>query len=205
MIKSKSIFFSLTIILFYNSFKKHTADIDSLFVNWNTATIHSLRQQCNSKEQLKIIDYYKNRLAAFYSYIDIKNDSDLNKNSIRFDFLKLIKDRLNTSNTFVIEANSSGEGVDICNVVMYFNETNKADIEIYHYKSQRWQKTKVMKDYQLPIDTISFAKRVKWANGFNYDDVIISHFKKDKVLGSDFFLFHTLSSSAIKKVLSFRY
>lgn len=205
MSKFKAILFSLVIFLFSISFKEFTADIDTVFVNWNTATIQSLRQQFDSKEQLKVIDYYKNRLAAFYSYIDIKNDSELNKNSIRYEFLKLIKDQLISNNTFIIEATTNGETVDICNLAIYFNDSNKADIEIHHYKSQGWQKTKVIKDYQLPIDAILSTQRVKWANGFNYDDVIISHLRKDKVLSSDFFLFNTLSSSAIKKILSMSY
>ena len=177
-------------------------NIDSTFINWNKATIASLRLQAAIEEQTKVIDSYKNRLAAFYAYINIKTDNQLNKNSIRYKFLTRIKEQLKQKNIFIIEANTSGEKVEIRNFVLYPNSQDKIDVEIYRYILQGWRKDKVIKDYQQSIDTTLLSHRVKWPKGFNNDDVIISHFQQGHINTSEFFLFGTLSSETIKKIIS---
>lgn len=179
-------------------------DIAATFTSWNKATIASLRQQSKTKEQTKIIGYYKNRLDAFYAYIDIKSDSQLNKGSIRYKFLDLVKDKLMKKDVFIIEANTSGEKVDIRTIVLYPTATNKMHIEVYRYSLQGWRWNTAIENYDLSADTILLNGRVKWAKGFNHDDVTISHFRNGKVQSSEFFLFGTLANEKIKKVVSLR-
>ena len=177
-------------------------DIGTLFINWNKVTIASLRLQSAGEKQERVRDYYKNRLAAFHAYIDIKTDSQLNKSSIRYEFLNKIKGQLKKKDIFIIEAPTSGERVEIRNFVLYPRGINKADVEVYHYNLQGWEKGKVTKDYQQTIDTTLLNHRVKWPNGFNHDDIIISHFQKGQVSASGFFLFGTLSNEIIKRIVS---
>jgi len=184
--------------------KEKGIDIDSTFIKWNKATIASLRLQSSSGEQKRVINYYENRLAAFYAYMDIKTDSQLNKNAVRYKFLDNIKGQLKEKDVFIIEATTSGEHVEIRNIVLYPKAQNKVDVEIYRYNLQRWRKDKVIKDYQQTIDTTLFNHRVEWAKGLNHDDVIISHFQQGQVNASEFFLFGTLSGEPIKRIISIK-
>jgi hypothetical protein len=200
-----------TLLIFFFIFSsfwddKHVAsvDIEATFVNWNKATIASLRLQSTGDEQTRAKDYYKNRLAAFYAYIDIKTYSQINKESIRYKFLELVANQLETDNVFIIEANNSGEHVDIRSVVVYPKVTNNVDVEIYRYNLQGWRKDTVIKNYALSISNTFLNEKVKWAKGFNQDDVTISHFQKGKVRASEFFLFGTLANENVKKLVSIR-
>ena len=175
----------LLFLLLFSSFsdEKRGTGIDTAatFINWNKATIASLRQQSASNEQTKVTDYYKNRLAAFYAYIDIKTDDQLNKGSIRYKFLELVKSKLEIKDVFIVEANTSGEKVDIKTIVLYPTATDKADVEIYRYSLQGWRRDTTIKNYQLSVNKSLLSGRVTWAQGFNHDDVTISHFHDGKV------------------------
>jgi hypothetical protein len=198
----------LMFILLLSSFldeKKGTGiDMAATFVNWNKATIASLRQLSTSNEQTRVTDYYKNRVAAFYAYIDIKSDNQLNKESIRYKFLKLLKNKLETKDVFIVEATNSGEEVDIRTIVLYPTATDKVDVEIYRYSLQGWRRDTAIKNYQLSVDKSFLSGRVTWAKGFNHDDVTVSHFHDGKVKASEFFLFGTLSNENVKKAVSLR-
>ena len=199
MLIKVSILLILIFSYFLDSKGKTDVDIDQLFINWNKATIASLRQQSKTNESTAK-GYYKNRLEAFYAYIDIETDSQLNKSSIRYRFLEYIKKQLQTEEAFIIEANSSGGRVILQNFVLYPKSTDKVDLEIYRCNLRGWRKDTLIKNYSISADSTLLHGRVAWANGFNYDDVIISHINKGKVKGSEFFLFHTLSNEKVKKV-----
>jgi hypothetical protein len=198
----------LIFILLLSSFldeKKGTGvEPEATFINWNKATIASLRQQSKSKEQTRVTDYYKNRLAAFYAYIDIISDNQLNKGSIRYKFLDLVEKKLAKKDVFIIEAKTSGEKVNIRTIVLYPSTTNKTDVEIYRYNLQGWRRDTAIQNYELSTDTTLLNGRVKWAKGFNHDDVTISHFLNGKVKASEFFLFGTLANENVKKLVYIR-
>jgi hypothetical protein len=61
-----------------------------------------------------------------------------------------------------------------------------------------------IQNYELSTDTTLLNGRVKWAKGFNHDDVTISHFLNGKVKASEFFLFGTLANENVKKLVYIR-
>lgn len=196
--------FILLLSSFLDEKKGKGIDTAATFINWNKATIASLRQQSASNEQKRVTDYYKNRLAAFYAYIDIKTDNQLNKGSIRYKFLELLKNKLETKDVFIVEATNSGEEVDIRTIVLYPTDTDKVDVEVYRYSLQGWRRDSAIKNYQLSVDKSLLSGRVAWAKSFNHDDVTVSHFHNGKVKASEFFLFGTLSNDNVKKIVSLR-
>ena len=188
---------------FWDEKNTNPVDIGTTFIDWNKATVSSLREQSKSDEETKVRAFYENRLAAFYAYIDIKTENHLNKSSIRYKFLEQIQSRLG-EDAFIIEANTSGEGVDIRSIVLYPKAEKKVDVEIYRYNLQGWRRDTAFKDYGLSVDTAILKGRVKGAKGHNYDDVTISYFQQGKVAASEFFLFGTLANETVKKIVSIR-
>lgn len=189
---------------FSNTHYKESIDVDSAFIMWNKVTIASLQQQSTSDERKDVKKNYKNRLAAFYAYIDIKGSGQLNKVSVRYRFLELVKNKLEAKDVFVVETTTSGEEVNIRNVALYPTDSSKTDVETYLYTLDGWRKDATFKDYSLLVDATSLNLRVKWAKGINNDDVTISHFQKGKIKSSEFYLFGTLLSQTAAKVIAIR-
>ena len=175
--------------------------VDSVFVSWNKATIASLRLQAEKEERASLKDYYQNRLDAFYAYTDIQVDSQINKNAVRYKFLNYLKGQLKEARVIIIEATLSGEYVDTRNFVLYPQAKDKATIEVYRYDRNGWRKDKVVEQYRLTFDKSLLGSRVEWEQGFNHDDIIISHFQNGKVEESEYFLYGTLSGEGIERII----
>jgi len=205
LMKTPILIIVTTLLLsFITAGHEDVTDKDSTFIAWNKATIASLRFQIAHELQPKANEYYKNRLEAFYGYIDIQTDSQINVNSIRYKFLDYIKEEINRNDVFIIEANLSGEHVDIRNFILYPKQQDHVDIELYRFNLSGWRRDTVIKDFPQSISANMLNQRVKWPNGLNYDDVTISHFQKGNLKSVEFFLFNTLSSESVIKIMSKR-
>jgi hypothetical protein len=170
---------------------------DELFINWNKETVSSLK---SIKETLTEQNYAKNRLEARFAYWEIKDESQLNRNSIRYTFLKILNKKIDSKDLVIIEADHSGEYYRIQNFVVYLNANNKLDLEIYRYdRNEGWKLEKIITSYDGKINSI-LEKNGK--DFINRDDIIVSHFELGKIVSSEYFLFETLKNNEVKKIIS---
>jgi hypothetical protein len=102
-----------------NNGSKHSQKIpnnDTIFINWNKATLQSLTKQTKSAKDSIEKNLLENRILAFKALIDIHTEDDAIINSIRYRFIQKIISADNIQKKFyVIEANRSGELVEIRN------------------------------------------------------------------------------------------
>jgi hypothetical protein len=170
---------------------------DKLFINWNKETVSSLK---SINETLTEQNYAKNRLEARFAYWEIKDESQLNRNSIRYTFLKILNKKIDSKDLVIIEADHSGEYYRIQNFVVYLNANNKLDLEIYRYdRNEGWKLEKIITSYDGKINSI-LEKNGK--DFINRDDIIVSHFEFGKIVSSEYFLFETLKNNEVKKIIS---
>ena len=176
---------------------------DSVFINWNKATLESLNRQKNSTTDSVQKAKYENRLLATKEYWNVRNVEDLNRKSIRYNLLTtILKDPAARKNgLYVIEANESGSKVLLRSFVLHMGD-NTVDVEFYDFINSEWQKTGQFKkvSFRLRSDLKSYI--TPFGKGFNYDDVIITEFTNNQVKESEYYLYSTLSTdSKIKDVL----
>ncbi len=170
---------------------------DELFINWNKETVSSLK---SINETLTEQNYAKNRLEARFAYWEIKDESQLNRNSIRYTFLKILNKKIDSKDLVIIEADHSGEYYRIQNFVVYLNANNKLDLKIYRYdRNEGWKLEKIITSYDGKINSI-LEKNGK--DFINRDDIIVSHFEFGKIVSSEYFLFETLKNNEVKKIIS---
>lgn len=173
-----------------NTNPKHLS-IDSVFVSWNKSTLSSLNNHIISATDSSEKSLYKNRLLAFKSFIDIDGDNDVNTESIRYQFLKMISLDVAGDNFAIIEANSSGEVVELRN---YLITPDKKNIDVYNFIDRQWVKSKTEK-VALSVSNNLNSYFTKFGSGVNQDDVIVTSFNKEEVDASEYYLFTTLSKS----------
>jgi len=179
-------------------------NVDSTFINWNKATLLSLNSHISLSASASEKEIYENRLAAFKSFIDVEDYNQINKKSIRYNFLQeLLEDTNHESNHFyVVEANHSGESVEIINYVVYLSDNNMVNGDIYHFEKGKWIKYKPFKKISFQIDNKLKDNFVKFGSGFNQDDVIITEFNNYEVPTSEYYVYSTLADrSSFKKIL----
>jgi len=115
--------------------------LDSTFVHWNIATINSLKSHIATTKDSSVHKLYENRLKALKVFLDIKDDNQINVNSIRYQFLNdlSLKD-LGDTIFYVIEAGQSGEMIEIRNYVVFLIDNGKVGVDIYNYTNEKWVK-----------------------------------------------------------------
>ena len=189
----------------YNNNYSHL-DTNSIFINWNIATLKSLKNQLELSKDSSTKNIYENRLLAFKSFIDIDKEEKVNRNSIRYKFIEELEKNANSIKDFyVFEANTSGENVEIRNYVIYSDMANNASVDIYNFDNGKWIKNATSKTIDLQLDSNLKNYLVKFKTGFNKDDVIITHFKNNTISDSEYYLYTTLSDgNSIKKILLLR-
>jgi len=190
----------LSLILAFNLLFPQTnynkKSIDELFINWNKSTVASLKS-------LKENEYAKNRLESRLAYWKIHDENQLNSNSIRYSFLKILGKKINHKNCIIIEADNSGEYYLIQNFVVYEKSNDKIDIEIYRYdRSKGWILEKTVANFEENFNAIFENKGTSF---INRDDIIISHFQHGEIISSEYFLFGTLKNDEVKKIISIEY
>jgi hypothetical protein len=177
---------------------------DTLFVNWNNETLLSLNNHIHSSNEASEKETYNNRLLAFKAFVDIRDYTEVNVNSIRYRFLQeLFKDANKNGDFYVIEANRSGESVEIKNYVAFINDKNIDRVIIYNFNDGKWIRENGTIKMDLPKNIDPKNQFVKFGSGFNQDDVIIKQFRKYKIYSCEYYIYNTLSgASSFKKILS---
>ncbi len=188
-----------------HNYQSHSeVNIDSLFYNWNKATLSSLNKSIHSIVDSSERGMYENRLLAFKSYGGFSSDRSVDTASIRYQFLKAISDNVN-NRYYVIEANRSGEAVEIRNYLIFLDSENKTEVCTYNYSNGKWIKNNNSERISFYFDKRLKTYFTQFGLGFNQDDVIITEFVGNKVISSEFYLYGTLAdTNNLKVILSLR-
>lgn len=189
-----------------NKHNNENLNRDTVFINWNKATLLSLNNHINSS-QTSAKEIYRNRLSAFKAFIEIDDDNKVNSKSIRYQFLDEIFSKANSKKKdfYVIEANRSGESIELRNYLIYINSKNSVDVDIYNYINGKWIKNVVTEKIDLHFDSNLKVYATKFGLGFNQDDVIITQFINNTINASEYYLYSTLLDvNSIKKILLLR-
>lgn len=196
----KHILIILGLTLFY-SFKPNAfiGNIDKIFISWNTLTFNSINSQTikikESKETEYVKELYESRLKSFKASKEINNLNHINKESIRYKFLKKIsEDNLFNNNFYIIEADRSGEMIELINYLAIPIENNQYQIFRYNYnlKNKDWEKVLSKKIPKNEIGCLSNCQ-LPIGDGNNHEDVIITHIVNKVVKFSTFYLTATCS------------
>jgi hypothetical protein len=203
--------FSLAYILYWLTFftcssSHNMINKDTIFKTWNKATLQSLSKQGESTKDSVEMSLYENRILAFKAFVDINSAEDVNVNSIRYQFVQTIGEDNNQKDFYIIEANRSGERVEIRNYIVYPKAANKAEVNVYNFIDRKWVKSSISKEINFPLTDSLASYRTKFGLGFNQDDVIITRVKDNTVTASEYYLYTTLTDiDNIKKgILSLR-
>ncbi len=179
-------------------------NIDSLWTKWNVITLESLNNQINKAKNEKEKFMYENRKSAFKTFMSIPNNGKTNTNSIRFQFLKTIYDKRTLVNDFfVVEANQSGERMEIRSFLILTNKNKLDSAVFYSFDDGRWKEmsSKSLSSIYNGREKLDL-KRTTYGEGFNNDDIIVSHFDKENIKSSEFYLFGTiLKNNQMEKLL----
>jgi hypothetical protein len=180
--------------------------LDPIFINWNKLTFSSLNKQFINAEDSVEKFMWQNRLSSFKSYLGIESEANLNDKSIRYKFLQtiLLNPNVTEQEFYVIEANESGSKILLRIFVLYKKTKHKLELIRYNFESQKWRRKKVFtienQNFQLPL----ISHRIKFGNGFNYDDIVFTKFKKSRVVESEYFLYATLPKvSGINSIINY--
>ncbi len=172
-------------------------NIDSVFINWNKATLQSLNNQIGLVHDSSRINTYENRLKAFKAFVGIENENTININSIRYNFLKeIINNNYLQKDLYIIEANRSGEKVEIRNFLFYLDNNGKTNVEVYTFNNGKWIKKDVVKKQTLRLNDNLKNYLTDFGFGFNPYDVTITHFVNNTVIASEYYLYTTLSKAS---------
>ena len=181
------------------------SSVDSVFLSWNKATYASLTRQKGEARDSMLRAHYENRIENLKDIFVGKDSGKIDSGSLRYRFLrKLFTDLGKTKSDFyIIEANNSGAKVLLRDFVVYFSSPNEVNVDVYIFGRDDWFKQAKVKNLNCTIVDGFERNHVKFAHGFNEDDVIVTRFEKNTVKYSEYFLYGTLSAtSGIKEVLA---
>jgi hypothetical protein len=181
-------------------------NMDTTFIYWNKATLLSLNRHIESASDSAERSGYQNALLAFKAFLEIDDAKEINIKSIRYQFL----DKLSSGNDvkgkfYIIEANRSGETVEIRNYVIWTESPDTVNVDVYNFVGRQWVKNPITKKMAMHNKESFIRYPVKMGRGFNQDDVVITQFNAGAVSASEYYLYTTLPDiSPIKEILLLR-
>lgn len=177
--------------------KLERLSVDSLLTTWNQSTLKSLAEQVDTVKDTSAIELYKNRLEVFEVKLYNKNFSEKNRSTIRYKFLDQLKtEKMLNGNSLILEADKSGERLELRNFLVHSISKGKIEIIPFEFKSGVWSKKMIILDTLYEDINNSKQLRVKFGSGFNEDDIIITQIKDGEIIGTEYYIFSTLSSAA---------
>lgn len=197
----------LCFCIFHSTTIARNKDIEpkNIFPIWNQATLNSLKRQLAATTVEKSKKDYTNRIFGFKALMQIENERSIIKESIRYQFLQLVLSEAKIKEVFVIETTTMASTFILRNFLATKLDENTYQIGIYIYLGENgWKKegTAIAQhlEFELPL-TKCLEKSGK---GFNYQDVIISHWDiaEQCNVSSEYYLPTTLSfNCGVKKLL----
>lgn len=179
--------------------------IDSVFVAWNKATYLSLNREKIESTDSSQRKQYENRIENLKDFFVGKEPGKIDSESLRYRFLrKLFTDLGKTRRGFyIIEADNSGAKILLRNFVVFLNSSHQVSVDVYVFGRDGWFRQVEGKKIDCTIVDGFERNYVKFAHGFNEDDVIITKFENNTVMYSEYFLYGTLAAaSGVKAVLA---
>lgn len=167
----------------------------TMFTRWNSETIASLKNQLRvAKGDTQYVRRIAIRIDAFKSYLGIEDESELNRESIRFKFLNTLRQESLLPRDFCLaEIRSAGERVIIKNLLFEKLGADSLKIIEFDYMEEDWKKIEERKVRRWEFKSPLVLERVPFGKGGNPDDVIITRFRKFKILESEYFIYGTFS------------
>lgn len=160
---------------------------------WNQSSIESLDNSILFKQN----PLYKNRLEAFNSLHSVGDFKNI-ESTIRYKFLLKIHEDKDLGNDFyIVESNKSGEVYEVRNFLIYKVSDNRFKIRLYDLENSEWKPTTETFFVSTEDNAIQKYKECKIGEGINNDDVILSCFKKRKIIYSEFYLFTTFPKNNV--------
>lgn len=180
------------------------SSVDAVFIKWNKETLKSLAKQKEASADSIVIASLDNRSWNIPLYWDIAAPDSINKQSVRYRFLKNLTFEDLPKDIYVVEANSNGAKIITRSFVIYKDRTGHYQAQLYMYFKGQWEMRKI-----IELDTCLLNPNLnkfilRRGLGFNSDDIIISRFvgRVHKVVESEYYLGGTLAQdSGIKKLI----
>jgi hypothetical protein len=174
---------------------------DVIFITWNKSTLRSLKDRILIASSTDEKELSRNRIDTRKAYLQITNEDQANKSSIRYKFLdKLSQIQPNQKNFFIVEADQSGETSEKRSYVVNIHE--RKVVHVYDFVSGKWVEHSVTQDFDFTISKNLNDYRVDYLSGFNSNDVIITLFENGKVVSSQHFIPTTMiKKDGIEKLL----
>jgi hypothetical protein len=143
-------------------------------------------------------------MLAFKAYLEIDNPDHINRSSIRYQFLSKLMEKGGIEKDFyVIEANQSGEIVEIRSYVIYLDSSHVVDV--FDFSSGKWAKHTLNQEVDVTLSDNLKDYRSEFRAGFNRNDVVITFFHKSEMVSSEYYLYETLTNkNGIMKLFSLR-
>jgi hypothetical protein len=197
----KYIYILLLVSCHFYANKPENGNTDGILIKWNQLTQASLNSNISNAKDSFTKKLYQNRLEAF-----LHNNSRvlLDSNSLRKKFLdRLENEGKLDEDVYVLEANSSGNVVQIKNYLIQEKNPKTFSIKIYYYVDDRWVTDNKEKEVFLDINNSLIDSFLPFGNGFNRDDLIISKFSKGNIEVSIYFLMGTASNkTGLQQIMS---
>jgi len=178
-------------------------DVRRLLISWNRATFESITNQYYAAEEDKKKLRYADGLIQFEIFNGYGLGLLADTASRRFKFLAMLLSEMKSKEVFIVETNRICPVSCIRNYVVWRMKDSTVKVEYYFFSNtHEWLKESFTKtipqaDISLPISKYL----VNASDGFNSEDVIISHFPADDTTGitSEFFSYGTISRKCAVK------
>lgn len=182
-------------------------NLDSVYCVWNNLTIQSLNRQLVSVKDSSRRTWYESRIKVLSECSEYKGMLSLIPQTSRYDFLKSFLNRLSKkTDCLIFERRTSGEMVDLKNIVFYKSDSNLKRIEVFTFGHFKWNiEPKILyKDLNFEFDSNLSGNFTTFGKGICQDEIIVSRIVNGKFVESECFLPYTLSANGnIAKVLIF--
>ena len=189
----------LHVFLFSQNYsdKKQDKEIDEVLKSWNTSTMNSIEKQISQTKNETFKYVCENRKNSLKRYLEIDEFNQVNKNSIRYEFLNKIFRFKNSNDFYVIEANKSGEYVTIQNYVIY--KKNKKKVEIFRFEYIKGKGWMLMEKFSIKgnVEISPEKYYLEFGSGVNQSDVIITHFANKCVDESYYYIYSTMGNFSL--------
>jgi hypothetical protein len=160
---------------------------------WNIMTINSIRKNLKESAEPVPRGKYENILMAFKISNGIDGTAIGNSNSARSLFIdKLKQNKENVDTFYIVETVTSGERIEIRNIVIYPLTSGGCKINIYDYLQGSWNLISRLDNIPISPPKVLQIPPAIYGTGYNNDPIIITAFVNNKISTSNYYLYYTL-------------
>jgi hypothetical protein len=186
-------------IMFF--FRGDQPDVDTMFLNWNKATISDIQTQMKSSKERRA--WYEDKITSLISTDEFSVDSVV-ESSLRYTFLSHLKLYFPDffDKYYIIEITRIGEIQRIYKFVLDMSDYNQMVLYGYQYKND-WESIGTIKEIKLDINAELNQIHKEVGKGINLEDIIVTEFEKNNIKSSKYFVHFTLAKECfVRDILS---